>query len=230
MLRLIVLPVLFFTASNARPTEPASPLTRIDHVIVGVANLEEGIVHMQRLTGVRAVIGGVHPGRGTRNALMSLGDGTYLELLAPDPAQGPKSEMSRELSGLKAPSPVGWAVSGPSERGIRSALKNISLSASAPGSRRKPDGSLLEWVTFGYAAVTDPLAPFFIIWSDPALHPSRTSPGGCRLVRIALYEPTADTLRSAIAPLALPVTVTQAPTPRMRIELKCRRGKVKIGS
>ena len=40
----------------------------LDHLLVGTADLEQGVRWMQQQAGVRAVPGGSHPGVGTRNA------------------------------------------------------------------------------------------------------------------------------------------------------------------
>ena len=84
-------------------------LSRIDHVILGIGDLQRGTAELERLTGVRAVFGGAHPGRGTQNALISLGDHHYLEILAPNPAEAGNPEAA-ELSKLTALTPIGWAV------------------------------------------------------------------------------------------------------------------------
>src|SRR5690349_11197497 len=57
----------------------------LDHVILGCSNLDLGIALVEERTGVRAAIGGIHPDRGTMNALASLGDRHYLEIMAPNP-------------------------------------------------------------------------------------------------------------------------------------------------
>ena len=224
---------LFSLSSCAMHTQPIpESLARIDHVIVGVADLDDGIAQMKRMTGVTAVFGGAHPGQGTRNALMSLGDATYLELLAPDPNQNIDNDEVRELARLARPTPIGWAVSGTGEARLRATFgpTGIRLSPSEPGARRKPDGSILHWVTLGYEMLDDALAPFFIFWAEPALHPAPTSPGGCTLERLKIEHQSASQLRSALAPLRLNVTVAQASTPRLLLSLQCGARTVRLGA
>ena len=215
----------------ATPRAPAANPIRIDHVIVGVADLEAGVAELERLTGVRSVVGGVHPGQGTRNALMSLGDGSYLEILAPDPAQTVDNEMIRQLRASTRPAGVAWAISADDENILRSALADgrVTLSAPEAGSRAKPDGTILRWITFEFEGLDDPLAPFFIIWADPKLHPSRTSPGGCRLMKLVIQHAGTDRLKHAVAPLQLPVTVAPSTESGLRVTLACPRGTVTLG-
>lgn len=94
-----------------RPSWPGSETVpkSLDRIILGCDDLDAGVDHVYRQTGVRAAAGGVHPGAGTRNALLSLGKLRYLEIIAPDPLQAASTDP-RHVAGLKNPALVGWAV------------------------------------------------------------------------------------------------------------------------
>jgi Glyoxalase-like domain len=56
----------------------------LDHLTVAALTLEQGIAHVQRALGVAIPPGGSHPLMATHNHLMQLGNGIFLEVIAPD--------------------------------------------------------------------------------------------------------------------------------------------------
>jgi Glyoxalase-like domain len=166
----------------------------LDHILLGCNDLERGIAFVYQHTGVRAAFGGVHPGAGTQNALLSLGESRYLEIIAPDPKQ-PSSVDSRNLKALTDdPVLVGWAAhrADIDAFAVRLKKQGFVIEGPMPGSRKRPDGRVLTWKVMRLKDDSTQLLPFFIEWSADSIHPSVDSPQGCRLTHFEAFAPDAD--------------------------------------
>jgi hypothetical protein len=207
----------------------AAPKAQIDHVILGIDDLDEGVASFERLTGVRPVYGGKHP-RGTHNALVALGDGLYLEIIALQPGASPPGDLAA-LEGMQSLAPIGWAVSAPDVAELRSALSaaGIAVTEGRPGSRETPSGATLSWHTFGLRDDFEE-APFFIVWSAESPHPSTTSPSGCSLVRWQAAGPHYRVLEQMHEALGLSAQTAEASQPTFRLSLACPKGTVSFES
>src|SRR5688572_14691066 len=105
---LTVMPLFLSAAAPASPAPAEAAFAQPDHLILAIRDLDEGVRRFQERTGVRPVFGGDHPGRGTRNALVSLGSGLYIEILAPQ--VGAPVPEAAGLEGLADLTPMGWAL------------------------------------------------------------------------------------------------------------------------
>lgn len=203
----------------------------IDHLILAIGDLERGIEQFERLTGVRPVFGGVHPGRGTQNALVSLGEGQYLEILAPDPRQTAAAPAMQDLRMLESLTPVGWAAAAQDLEGVQARLTAAAIQTTPirPGSRERPDGTRLEWSTLSLAASQSVTLPFFIRWADMSMHPSRTTPAGCTLASLRLEDPVPQRVRAVLGSLPRGVLVEARAEPGLSFILDCPTGRVTFG-
>lgn len=209
----------------------------LDHILLGSPDLQTGIDFVEKHIGVRATFGGVHPGRGTQNALLSLGERRYLEIIAPDPAQpGVKNPIASNLHSLTEPRLVGWAAHPGNLASFSEKLKaaHIDFHGPAPGSRKRPDGRLLQWQTVNLADDAGGLLPFFIEWAADCPHPSTDAPTGCRVMHFELATPNPEALKRATALLGLDVLIRNVAIhnqkPQIRTILGGPNGQLGLGS
>jgi hypothetical protein len=206
-------------------------LTGLDHIILGIDDLDHGVDWVEQRTGVRAAFGGVHPGRGTRNALLALGPDCYLEIMAPDPQQPEPSWFTRVLT-LPEPRLMGWAAHTSDITALAQSTLAAGFAIDGPydGVRTRPDGKRLEWKLFRLRNDRGGLLPFFIEWGRDSVHPAAAAPSGCRLEQFQLQSPDATELARACQSLALDVTVEPGKEPLMLARIASPKGIVELTS
>ena len=206
-------------------------MDRVDHLVWAVPDLDAGVSQIEALTGIQAALGGSHPGMGTRNALLSLGDATYLEIIAPDPDQSEyRSPRLVQVDQVDSPRLVTWAAKsdGIGEMAKIRLSDGQSPGAAMAGSRHTPDGTALSWVlTDPYSEIAGGVVPFFIDWGNTP-HPAARAPGGATLRALRATHPDANYVRAAFEMFGIRVPVDSGrqasltaviDTPRGRIEL-----------
>jgi Glyoxalase-like domain len=203
----------------------------LDHILVGSPDLDAGIKFVEERTGVRAAFGGVHPGAGTRNALLSLGKNRYLEIIAPDPKQ-PATADVRDLRKLEEPVLVGWAQHPGDIEAFAQRLKSegVEVIGPKPGSRKRPDGRVLNWKTLALKDDAGGLFPFFIEWGAGTIHPSVDAPQGCtlELFEAIATEQTLVPLRHRAGQLNLDLQFTSGRTPHLHAIIAGPKGRLDI--
>lgn len=199
----------------------------VDHILWAVPDRDEGIAYFEQLTGVRAAIGGSHPGRGTRNALVSLGPSLYLELIAPDPEQPPANNFGDEIRSLTAPRLLTFVVAcrDLETLGGKAAEAKIPFKGPELWSR----GSLNWRLAFTEGTPFGSLLPIYIDW-QLSPHPALSAPAGLSLVDFEVMHPDADGLRATYAALDIGVTVRRSDRPALRATISGPRGELVLTS
>jgi len=213
-------------------------LAAVDHLLLAVPDLDAGIAWVEERCGVRASVGGSHPGRGTRNALLSVGGKRYLEILAPDPSQSGVTSSLLELTRVTSPTLARWAATATdlaafADRLRADALPGVTVEGPLDGARATPDGMELRWRTVSArgAAISalGGLAPFFIEWSAESAHPAHTAPLAGTLEAVHFAHPEPESARATLASLGLAVAVGPAARPELRARIRTTRGALDLG-
>lgn len=168
------------------------PPTVVDHVLLPVADLEEGARRLRDRHGLKAIPGGRHPRVGTANMIVPLGR-QYLELIAiADPHEAAASRLGRRITPAldEGRMFVAWALRTRSLDAMRAKLlaAGWDLPPIGEGSRRRPDGQVLHWRTQDVdTGVAQIALPFVIEWDVPeGLHPGEATaehPSGATALR-----------------------------------------------
>jgi hypothetical protein len=148
---------------------------RLDHLsyAAGPEGLAACVQRLGSRLGAAFRDGGIHPTFGTRNFVLALGGGCYLEVVGvldhPAVDRAPFGRAVRDR-GEDGGGWLAWVIRVEDIARIEQRLDRRA----APGHRRRPDGVDLRWAQIGVNDVAaDPQLPFFVQWHSPASeHPS----------------------------------------------------------
>lgn len=180
--------------------------TRIDHLVVGAANLAQGAAFIEERLGVKTAEGGEHPLMGTHNRVLRLGERAYLEVIAIDPdaiASRPRwfgldsPEVQRRLR--QRPRLLHWVA----------ATEDIAAAVAAcprsPGEIIAMQRGLFSWritVARDGRPPLDGVLASLIQWNGA--HPAERLPdSGCSLHQLQLGHPDGQALAAGVAALGL---------------------------
>lgn len=148
---------------------------RLDHLsyAAGPEGLAACAQRMGAQLGAAFIDGGLHPTFGTRNFVLPLARGCYLEIVkaldhpAVDTAPFGRAVRDRSEQG------GGWLAWAVAVDDIAPVEQRLGRQA-APGHRRRPDGYDLRWRQIGlHDVAAEPQLPFFVQWDvDDAHHPA----------------------------------------------------------
>jgi hypothetical protein len=218
-------------AGNVTQIGSGGLLATVDHLVYATPELQVGVDRVERVLGVRATPGGQHLGRGTRNALLSLGLGTYLEIIGPDPEQPiPAQPRPFGIDDLKEPRLVTWAAKGKELEQLASdaGRRGVKLGEVISGSRQRADGVVLSWrYTDPRAIVAGGVVPFFIDWGKTP-HPAGTATQGASLIGLRAEHPDSEEVQKALSQLGLALRVQPGPRAAIIATISSPRGLVEL--
>ncbi|MFE1085129.1 MULTISPECIES: VOC family protein [Brevibacterium] len=205
---------------------------QLDHLIITVPDLDAGVAAVEEATGLRAVPGGSHPGRGTANYLLGLtpngwpeGAHTYLEILGPDPQQEPLADGTLPLDAHLAAEPTlqTWAIHPPAFLAKIAAANTagIDFGEVQDMARDTAEGDRLEWrLTTRSPLPHDGAQPFLIDWGE-SVHPAEAALPTLELLDFRVESPEPEAARQVLEVLGAGDTaVVEGPVCRLRARLR----------
>jgi len=160
---------------------------RLDHLSYAVApgELVDTVQRIGGDLGVALVDGGRHPRFGTRNFVLPLAGGIYVEVVTTldHPATEGSAFRQAVLERVESGGGwLGWVVAVDDIAAIEARIGRESVE----GHRVRPDGFDLRWRQIGVNGLrSDPQLPFFTQWlTDPSEHPSRGANPAVGITRI----------------------------------------------
>ncbi len=204
---------------------------KIDHLVYATTNFEDSIEWFEDISGVRPVFGGYHKAKGTKNALVRIGDKMYLEILGIDESNDSiKKNRWMGIDLLTKPQLTRWALASDNLEKDASCLKSYDqhLGEIKAGSRKKQNGNTLAWeMIMPLAKPAIDLLPFMIDWGK-SVHPAQNLNAACKLKCLNFCHPKALEIEQIFKKLGLNLEIKKAEEASIKAVINCPKGIIEL--
>ena len=200
----------------------------IDHFVYAVPDLEASVDWFEEKLGVRPRMGGKHAQEGTQNAILNVGNGCYLEILAIDPGNTAKNAdrwMGVDL--ITKPRLTRWCLkSSALVRDSRTLKKyDPAMGVIQAGSRRTVSGKVLSWEMARPLPTPEvDIVPFMTDWDRSESHPTDDLPEISTLLDVTLKHPDPDRVKTLFIDLSISFSVLEGKRQSISIKLLTPQG------
>lgn len=207
----------------------------LDHLVLGINDLDKGMDEVRRLTGVRPKFDGRNAQFGTHSAVIGLGETAFLEIMAPDPeadasAIDPelKSRFVDRLANFDGLTPFLWAIgTGNLEKTKWFARRAGSHTYEIrSGSRKRGWGRTVEWSWAGVERPESRVMPLFVQWDADTQAPQERAPDGCELKLLEINSRNFKSVQTLVAAMQIDADPFGADDDSMRFTLECEGREV----
>ena len=218
--------------------------TKIDHLVIGASNLDQGVAYVREVLGVTMPLGGVHLQMGTHNHLMQLGKDVFLEIISINPDIAPPNSprwfglddpiIRRQIE--KQPVLLTWVVN---TQNIIAFIQKAHISFGTPEMISRGELSWYFGIPDDGRLLAGGMAPYVIEWQTDRHPASKMADFGCRFKRLEIHHPYPEWIKSILISIDAADLVTiialpknEAPhliatidTPDGERQLRCYGGK-----
>jgi hypothetical protein len=159
----------------------------LDHIsyVTSHEQLADTVQRLGSRLGSAFVDGGIHPRFGTRNFILPLHGGTYLEVVCPLDHPAADSAAFGQAVSQRAREGGGWLTWVVSVDDVSKIEKRLGRAA-VDGHRTKPDGKDLAWKQIGVlGTLEDKQLPFFVEWLSLD-HPSTDGKAIAKIIKVEI--------------------------------------------
>jgi hypothetical protein len=204
-------------------------MLELDHLVVAANTLEQGVNWLEQKLNVTMQAGGKHPLFGTHNALLKLGENSYLEIIAIDPEAPPPTRARwfelDQAHNLEQPKLIHWVAR---TENLESRVQKLPMLGRILEATR---GNLSWQITVpddGHLNF-DGLIPTLITWRG--IHPiSQLEDQHCELLRLQGFHPEPELVHDTLERIgARPLLeVIQSPVAKLRAAIQTPHGRVEL--